>query len=329
MRTRRSEPIAVLISDVHYSLNTFHIADIAFRMAIDKAAALSVPLIDCGDLTNDKALMRAEYVNALINTMLYAKSKGVKVYCLVGNHSLCNEKGEEHSLNFLRPYCTIVDTPGTVDGFNFVPYQNTSEKFMRAIQKFIEGSIVIGHQGTIGGYMGDYVKDTSAIDPPTVAAWVVYLGHYHRHYPLLSTVSVGNPYSLTYGEAGDGPKGFLILHAGGGCERVLTGLRKHVILEKAWDEPVPSIEGLNPQDLLWLKIKGPYSELEKLNKKDIGMKLLGHANFRFDKIPTETSRIKVERVKLTDEQLLDILIDETDENKTQRDYLKDLWRTIV
>ena len=59
-------PTAVLISDVHYSLQTLPLADKVMRMAIDKANSLGVPLIVAGDLHDTKANMRAECVNAMI-----------------------------------------------------------------------------------------------------------------------------------------------------------------------------------------------------------------------------------------------------------------------
>src|SRR4051812_39679990 len=104
------KPIAVLVSDVHYSLKNLELSDKAFRAAIDTAHKLAVPLIDAGDLTDDKCIIRAEVANRLIKTMEYAKDKYVPVYCLVGNHSLINQKGKEHALEFLKPYCTVLDT---------------------------------------------------------------------------------------------------------------------------------------------------------------------------------------------------------------------------
>lgn len=338
MRTTQSNPIAVLISDVHYSLATFHIADVAFRAAIDKAADLGVPLIDGGDLTNDKSLLRAEYVNALIATMKYAAEKGVRVYCLVGNHSLTNEKASDHALHFLEPYCTVISQPGTVDGFNFIPYQNTAQKFVDAIQQFRKGSIVVAHQGTIGGQLGDYVKDTSAFDPDLAADWRVFLGHYHCHYVLKSTVSIGNPYTLTFGEAKDGLKGFLILNADGSFARELLDLRRHNVLERTVEEvadmaargPAEAFHGtLRPTDLVWLKVKGPYAELQKLRKRDLASTLFGHANFKLDKIYTDVAKLEDRADVMSPEAILDEVIDNTDDSPNQKAYLKALAREVL
>lgn len=329
MLVRNKKPIAVLISDVHYSLKTFQIADVCFRQAIDKAADLNVPLIDCGDLVNDKANLRAEYVNTLIKTFNYALEKNVRIYALIGNHSLIHEKANDHVLHFLAPYCTVVSTPVSVDGFNFIPYQNDSKNFITAIKKFKKGSIVIGHQGTVGGFLGDYVKDSSAFNPDQVKDYKVFLGHYHRHYTLGTTVSIGNPYSLTFGEAEDGPKGFLILNEDGSFDRVYTNQRKHIKLERTLETALETIPAFNRNDFLWLQVTGPASELAKLNKNTVGNVLGIGANFKLDKLPIEITKLEAPKAQRTDVQVIDLLIDQSDESANQKEYMKSYARELL
>jgi hypothetical protein len=335
-----SKPIAVLISDVHYSLSTYKIADQAFRAAIDKAAELRVPLIDAGDLTNDKAILRAEVVNTLIDTMNYAAYKKVHVFCLVGNHSLLNEKGSEHALHFLEPYATVIAHPvkdlgllplgnGTL---NFIPYQQSAERFLQCIREFKAGSIVIGHQGTIGGDMGHYMKDPSAIDPHDICGYTVFLGHYHSHYSNGTTLSIGNPYTLTFAEAASGPKGFLVLYADGTFTReLLPNLRKHVKLERTMETLYDPVDNVRPGDLVWLKLSANYSQLAALNKTEIGTRLFGHSNFKFDKVCTENegAGARAKTGAMTDSQVLDMVIDNTDDSKEYKTKLKALWREIL
>jgi hypothetical protein len=49
METKNKYPIAVIISDVHYNINTLEVADKAMRMAINRANILNIPLIVAGD----------------------------------------------------------------------------------------------------------------------------------------------------------------------------------------------------------------------------------------------------------------------------------------
>ena len=342
--SNQNKPKAVIISDVHYSHKTLEVADAAYRMAIDTAAMLKVPLIDAGDLTNDKSILRAEVVNRLLTTVDYAFSKGVDIFALVGNHSLCNEKGEEHALHFLEASVHIISSPVSIWGFNFIPYQNTQEKMVEALKKFPKGSEIIIHQGLMGANMGDYVQDKTSLDKEVFADYRIISGHYHRKQdikcgrPRKGAVGLfsylGNPYTLTFGEANDGPKGFHVLLENGLLEFIPTDLRKHYVANLTLDGlrlvlAARKVDDLNPNDFLWLKVQGPYSELQKLDKRAIGMKLLGHANYKLDKIPTDAVKVISDTQKLTGEQILDNLIDATAEEPGQKSTLKKLWREIL
>ena len=321
----------VVISDNHYSLNTLSLADEAFREAIDKAAELNVPLIDCGDLTNDKAVLRAEVMNVILDTFKYAKSKKVKIYCLVGNHSLINEKGKAHALNFLKPYATIIDSPSTVDSINFIPYQTDPEEFYKALKLFPKNSLIFAHQGVKEGNKGDYVFDHSAVDVSKIKGFNFISGHYHLRHSVKNFSFVGNTYTLSFGEANDGPKGFLVVNEDGTYKQIVLKMRKHRIIEHtieslAAQEPYTDF---TPQDLTWLKVKGPRSELVKLNKKEIGERLFGHCNFKFDKLPLDSVQSKKVDSNLTEAEILDQLISRLPESEPKKKELKKLWRTLL
>ena len=78
----------------------------SLQQAMDKAYALNVPLVLCGDTLDSKSIIRGEISNRLIQLLGTCPS----AYVLVGNHDLLNEKSREHSLNFLRPYCRVIDS---------------------------------------------------------------------------------------------------------------------------------------------------------------------------------------------------------------------------
>lgn len=334
MLNSNKTPLAVVISDVHYTLGTLKEADYAFRHAIDTASRLKVSLIDCGDLTNDKAILRAECVNTIISTMEYAADNLVDVFCLVGNHSLLNEKRPEHSLHFLSLMrnVTVISHPAQICDLNFIPYQSSAQGFIDALHKFPEGSIVFGHQGTKGGHMGDYIKDPTAFDHNLTGLHKILLGHYHQHYELGTTVSIGNPYTLTFGEANDEPKGYLIVYTDGSFERVLLPeLRRHVILQYTTQELdiYDCSYPVRPIDLVWIKVRGSASELAKIKKNDIGDNLFGHNNFKLDKIVTESAPVEAKADDHTGEQLFDMVIDSTADSEDHKNRLKALWRSLA
>lgn len=290
-----------------------------------------LPLVISGDLHDTKGLIRAECANTMIATMKYAEDCGVPVYILVGNHDLIHEKSSEHALEFLSPYAMIIDRPQVIGSLHFIPYQNTAAKFLAEINKFKKGSIVIAHQGTIGGQLGDYVKDSSAFDPAAVKDYKVFLGHYHAHYELGTTVSIGNPYTLTFGEAKDPEKGFLVVHEDGTYDRILTHQRRHwVVAVDFKDLEDLDFSASRSDDLMWFKVTGRRSELDSLDKIALGNRLFGHTNFKLDK--TCVDAVTVEQQKddnKTAEELMDAVIDNTSESGDTKEELKHLWRELI
>lgn len=325
------EPKAVLISDIHFSINTLYLASAALRAALKKAEELNVPLIIAGDLNDTKALIRAEVANELLDIL---KLSLTKIYILVGNHDKINEKGEDHGLNYLEPHATIVDKPMYVNDLTLIPYQSSNEYFLNVIAKFSKNKTIIAHQGFQGAFMGDYVQDKSSVHPDQVKDFRVISGHYHKHQTLGTVTYIGSPYSITYTEAKDGPKGFLVLNKDGSFTRELLNLRKHIVLdaivsEYGLDFPEDMRSHINTADLLWLKVKGPYSLLKRLNKAHIGEKLIGHSSYKLDLIPTDDVKIEEPKQELTEKEILDSIINASSDLQEQKEYLRRLWREIM
>lgn len=319
-----SEPIAVCISDIHFNINILSIASTALQAALSKAEQLDVPLVIAGDLNDTKAIIRAEVANKIISIL---EDAAVEIIILEGNHDKINEKSSEHGLNYLRPYATIVDSTRSVSRLNFVPYQSSNKEFLKQIDR--HDGIVICHQGFLGAYMGDYIQDKSSVSPEAVKNVRIISGHYHRHQTLGTVTYIGSPYTITFGEANDGPKGFIVLNSNGTFTREILNLRKHVILERTVSHLTTPASDINPGDLVWLKVKGPYSELQKINKKQIGEQLFGHNNFKLDLISTDSLPSNVFVETMTPDVMFDTLIDSLEESDEQKNYLKSLWRELV
>lgn len=310
-----AKPSCIVISDVHFSLNNMDLALAAFKAAIAKAIELKLPLIDCGDLTNDKAILRGEYVNSLIEVLSHAKTKGVQIILLVGNHSLVNEKGKEHVLHFLKPYATIIDTITVLDNYAFIPYQSNNNDFLKALYSIPPGYLVFTHQGVKGAFMGDYIQDKSSVELNQLSSYRIISGHYHRHQTLGSVTYIGSPYTITYGEANDGPKGFLIVNQDGTFTREILNLRKHIIIERRFDDHLyDPVANYNPGDLVRVKLTGPKQLLNQIDKQSLGLKLIGHSNFRLDLVAEESTTRVEHTLNLTDNEIMLQLIEDNAPN---------------
>lgn len=310
------------------------------RHAIQVARYLQVPLIVAGDLHDTKALLRAECVNAMIETFTQAKLRRVPVHIIVGNHDLINEKGSSHALNFLEDVGAVVigqrDSSRSLRNLELIPYHNDLDA-LRTLVGHIPSTVhLIMHQGLRGANMGAYAVDNSSLTPEDFAGRRVISGHYHmaQDIPLPDGglwTYIGSPYTITFAEANDGPKGFRVLYNDGSLDLVPTKLRKHVVAERTPETVLDPIPNLKPNDLLWLKVKGSQKALQALSKDTIGATHLGHSNFKLDKIPDalETTSEAAPTVQLTDTQALDNLIDGTNADVETKQRLKALAKELM
>lgn len=333
-----SSPRAVLISDIHFNMQTLKLAEASLNQAIDKANRLDIPLIIAGDLHDTKANLRGECVNTIIECFrrCYAPP-----YVLIGNHDKINEKSEDHSLKFLMPYAHIVDYPMKAHGLELIPYFSDPEELRHYLKRLPENSTIIMHQGVEGSNSGDYIQDKSAISESDVVDFRVISGHYHTRQdikcgrPRAGAVGlwsyIGNPYTLGFGEANDPDKGYQILIDDGTLEFVPTNLRKHVVYETTQsqiDEGYISLKKINPGDLLWIKISGTREELSAVSKSNIA-NTIKLDNFRLDLVPIDVvSQVNVTQ-NLTKELLLDSIINSlTNTSYERKERLKTMWKNL-
>ena len=321
-----NKPIAVLISDIHYSLQTLELADKAMRMAIQRANELQIPLIVAGDLHDTKANMRAECVNAIIETFKLLK---VNSYVLIGNHDRINEKNPTHSLNFLEKYTNLVTDfryKQHIVGVHLVAYHHSPEELRKHFKDIRVGTLIM-HQGIQGSNSGEYIQDHSAITKDDVAGFRVISGHYHQRQDITLPNGglwsyIGNPYSLNFGEANDPEKGFQILNDDGTLTFVPTNLRKHIIFEITAKEVSGTVFVNNPDDLVWVKVRGTKEELSKIKKLPTGVRL--------DLIPTDIAERYNPKVEnLPQNEILDNLIDSSNNlTDDKKDTIKKLWKDL-
>lgn len=321
----KTKPAFVAISDIHFNIQNLELSSAALEAALAKAASLEIPLIIAGDLNDTKAIIRAEVANRLLQIL---ENTNVDVSILVGNHDLVNEKGQEHGLNYLGSYAHLISVPTYINPkLYLIPYQNDLSKIEGMLSGIPEGATLVMHQGVKGAFMGDYVQDKTSIDVELLKDFNVISGHYHRHQTIGTLTYIGSPFTMSFGEANDGDKGFLVVNQDGTFTREILNLRKHKIIEIDGELNDSYFSGLNPADLIWVKLRGNAEFLDTIKKVDVA-KFVGNMNFKLDKIYGEKVKLEQDSTR-TDEQVLDALIDASKESTGQKDYLKKLWRELV
>lgn len=336
-----AKPVAVLISDVHYNLNTLELADKSMRQAITSANCMGLPLIVAGDLHDTKANLRGECIEAMLNTFRLMEPE--QVFVIVGNHDKISEKSNRNSLEFLRNYVQLISEPCFTNSIacnrnslEFIPYQHDTENFKTALRRIDKRSIIIAHQGILGSNSGEYIQDKTALKPEYVAGRRIISGHYHTRQDIVLPNGglwsyIGNPYTLNYAEAKDPEKGFQILFDDGSLVFVPTNLRKHAVFEsEVTVEGLSKCPKVNSDDLLWIKIQGTKEQLQVFDKKYVSSFVKGVDNFKLDHYPLEVnSTITEVTPHKTDAELMDSLIyslSNTSQDKKQR--LSTLWKDL-
>jgi len=330
-----SKPVAVLISDVHYNVHTLKLADAAMRQAIARANELSIPLIVAGDLHDTKANLRGECVNAMLETFSLCNNMP---FVMRGNHDSLNEKSEEHSLNFLKHQAYLVDryTYDSDTNLHLFAYFNNTEELLRYRSNLPDGETCIMHQGLQSSNSGDYFQDHSALAPKDVAGLRIISGHYHTRQTIALPNGgqwdfVGNPYTLTWGEAKDPVKGYQILYDDGSLEFVATGLRRHAIEEIPFDNLKNYKLNSFPTDLLWVKISGTQEQLSTLSRQKVADALsLPPTGWKLDFLPADTTPTQIGIITpvVTQNVLLDNIIDSMQNTSTkQKIRVKELWKS--
>lgn len=360
MENQTRKPKAVLISDIHYNIQTLPVADAALRQAVDKANDLKIPLIIAGDLHDTKANIRGECIKAIRDTLKHlhmydsdeqCESPLRNCYILRGNHDSINEKSAEHSLHFLEDLAYIITKPyfynslGGINGrsIHLIPYHHDPDELRKYLKKVDKGSCLIMHQGIEGSNSGDYIQDKSAIHKEDAKDFRVISGHYHQRQDIITGPSrkgcigiwsyIGNPYTLNYAEADDPPKGFQVLYNDGTLEHVPTNLREHWVMELTYHN-LSEGDGVfagDAQDLVWVRIKGTKENLAKLTKSRVADDLDIPQDFRLDLIPLDTLSTYRNNASIEIKQpdLLDSIIDSiSNTSDDQKARLKQLWKDL-
>lgn len=346
-RMQTNKPIAVVISDIHYNINTLAVADHCLNLAVNKANSLKIPLVIAGDLHDTKANIRGECVKAVLDTLHRCHEVP---YVLVGNHDKLNEKSENDSLEFIRSY-NIIRKPLYEKLFDchFIPYQHDVDDLRKILGMIPKGSRLIIHQGCHGALPGGGSFDRSALSEADYAPFTVISGHYHDHKTFKTKngalegrfTYVGNPFTLDFSEASHREKGFIILNEDFSFEFVPTNVRKHVVINLTVDEmnfilskinleQVRNSRTVSDMDKFLVKITGYQRELLKVKKSVIREILALPEDFRLDLIPSDPKAISNAVSSDSALKIFDTLVDNNETLALEdKKAIKDLWRKYM
>lgn len=287
----------VAISDIHFNLQNIGPATSTLAQALKEARARKADLFIGGDLNDQKAILRAECVDAIIKLM--DEYKDVCVYVLIGNHDLVNHNSKEHSLGFmaLLPNVSIIQAPVKMGKWFCIPYVHRADIFKEHLKVAEESGAeyLLIHQGIRGAQMSSCMVDSDSIEASDFAKFkMVFSGHYHLNQIVGGNIIYwGSPFSTTFDEA-DQMKFIHYLDVGGdemSYETMITDARKHIQIE--FEGVVPDvIRPVRPIDLVKVVLRGDKNFIASVDKQKLKSQL-GVENLVVVPIITKASSVRL------------------------------------
>lgn len=180
-------------------------------------------LFFCGDFFHTHGKVSAQCLGVAERFLRRAKNMGLRMTFLVGNHDMANKEGTIHSLELLRSYAEVIDTPvvrtypdlskGSIK-FLMIPYTEKEEVMWASLRDLAPTvDYICMHQGVADVPMGSGFVINEFLKPDMIPSNVVhaFTGHYHNHRRVSPNLTiVGAPLQLTWADSGE-ERGFLIV----------------------------------------------------------------------------------------------------------------------
>jgi len=282
------KPIRVLITDTHmHKDNIQKVLDVLFQ-GIDLAAELDVPLSHLGDWFTNRVGQGLEVLMAFKVMLDYAKSKGVKIEAIAGNHDKTNLESEKSYMSVYRDeegFTLFEKEKFYIDGkiaMCFIPYFKENGSYPERLAKVAKkvkklkkaGKVDLAFLGTHVAVNGVKNNDGSEVKNRLSKEFFgafdyTAVGHYHDASTLAGNIEyIGSSYQNNYGENLD--KGFKILYDDLSSERVFSKFEKYTnikidLSETTLDEIKRLKEEYEGEGNIRFTFKGETSAIESID----------------------------------------------------------------
>ncbi len=222
-----------------------------------------------GDLLSGRYRTPSRLIVALYDLVSNSAKEGISWRFLPGNHDQFDLDGRT-VLEVLGeiPGVTVFKRPTWDQHGLWVPYQPTTEAFVKAIAKLPPRipppRRLWMHQGVLGSWMNGNVRDTDGVPLQAFSTWdKVFSGHYHMHHTVGNVTYIGTPWQVSASEAGQ-EKGFCRLDGGQLHFIKREWGARHVKLDITGEHV--DLSGLRPTDIVTAMVPAGIS-VETLGKQ--------------------------------------------------------------
>lgn len=268
---------ALIISDIHLhrwqygstvteqGYNSRLVDQIQYLATLPYSVDEDIKHIIClGDLFHTNQTVHAEVLQLASSVMEYYANADIKFHCLVGNHDMASRDGTIHSLDWLKPYGTVINTHMvfSIEGrqISALPYTEDIRKLEQFFVPSMNSELVLLHQGVnLHENRGSAWVLNEIFKKEMVPDHVkrVLTGHYHKPCDEGKISIVGSPMQHNWSDYDDAARGAILLDLDSlEIERVENKFSPK-FLKVDWNEP----EGV---DNCFVKIANcPKDKMEK------------------------------------------------------------------
>ncbi len=217
-------------------------------------------IVFLGDILDKASKIHYATFVPLFNKFKEVKDAGFDLYFIVGNHEMYTDRGDTIIETF-SPFGTVIKTPMEFE-FDGVKINMCPYTLDRDIVPTVNADYLFTHlpidEFTFDN--GMEIKDKSSFEPSYFSNYKkVYTGHYHRRQEKHNIQYVGSPYQLSFGEAGDDNKGFVVFEPSTGKEEFVKYTGAPTYYQIDYDTLMN--EGVEPE-----KVKNAFIKID-INKK--------------------------------------------------------------
>ncbi len=262
-----------------------------------------------GDILHKANKMKYDTFVPLFKKLEELKQNGFRLYFILGNHDIYTME-RDSLIETFSPFGIVIKDKEiiTIDGVDICLCSYTSDQ---TLVPTVGADYLFTHL-SIADFSFDNdmeVKDKSSFKPELFDNYKkVFTGHFHKRQEKHNIEYVGSPYQLSYGEAGDTNKGFVVFEPS-------TGNEEFVKYENAPKYAVLSYEdiaenGVDKEDIKNSFVKILVSKkIENFSKLRTVLYKVGAIDVR-PEFPKKVQDEEGERIKIDiNKNLSDMMID--------------------
>lgn len=176
-------------------------------------------IVILGDIFHKSNKVKYDTFVPLFKKLQELKEMGLELYFIVGNHDIYTMDGDTIVETF-SPFGRVIKSAEEFefDGIkiNMCPYTTDSMEVPTVNADYLFTHLPIDEFCFDNGLE---LKDKNSFNPDFFTNYKkVFTGHYHKRQQKYNIEYVGSPYQLSFGEAGDKEKGFVVFEPSTGNE---------------------------------------------------------------------------------------------------------------